>query len=60
MAICRPKAIDDAPACGPQRSRGWRRRSFLASRGMPVKPAGEESRAAAVAAEAIEAQPPFG
>jgi hypothetical protein len=25
MAICRPKAIDDAPVFGPKRSGGWRR-----------------------------------
>ena len=25
MAICRPKAIDDAPIFGPKRSGGWRR-----------------------------------
>jgi hypothetical protein len=48
------------PPAGRSVSGGLRRRGFLASRGMPVKPAGEESRAAAVAAEAIEAQPPFG
>jgi len=34
MAICRPEAIDDAPARGPERSGGWRRWDFLASRGM--------------------------
>src|SRR5262249_35647968 len=34
MAICRPKAIDDAPVFGPKRTGGWRRRDFLASRGM--------------------------
>jgi len=34
MAICRPEAIDDAPARGPEQSGGWRRRDFLASRGM--------------------------
>src|ERR1700750_2463593 len=34
MAIRRPKAIDDAPILGPERSGGWRRRDFLASRGM--------------------------
>jgi hypothetical protein len=33
MAIDRPQAIDDAPA-GPELSGGWRRRGFLASRGM--------------------------
>ena len=25
MAICRPKATDDAPVCGPERNGGWRR-----------------------------------
>ena len=34
MAICRPEAIDAAPAGGPERSGGWRRDDFLASRGM--------------------------
>ncbi|KAF0104031.1 MAG: hypothetical protein FD144_1960 [Rhodospirillaceae bacterium] len=34
MAICRPEAIDAAPACGPEQSGGWRRDDFLASRGM--------------------------
>ncbi|AGK59788.1 hypothetical protein HYPDE_40598 [Hyphomicrobium denitrificans 1NES1] len=34
MAIDRPRTIDDAPARGPERSGGWRRRDFLASRGM--------------------------
>src|SRR5260370_41405087 len=34
MAICRPEVIDDAPARGPERSGGWRRSDFLASRGM--------------------------
>ena len=29
-----PEAIDAAPARGPKRSGGWRRRDFLASRGM--------------------------
>src|SRR5262245_15488184 len=33
-AICRPEAIDAAPACGPEQSGGWRRDDFLASRGM--------------------------
>ena len=36
MAIDRPKAIDDAPACGPQRSEGCQPGEFLASRGMGV------------------------
>src|ERR1700676_5345159 len=42
MAIGRPEAIDDAPARGPERSGGWRRRDFLASRGMgePGSPRG--------------------
>src|SRR5262249_17976906 len=34
MAICRPKAIDDAPVFGPERGGGGRRRDFLASGGM--------------------------
>jgi hypothetical protein len=58
MAIGKPKAIDDAPV-GPERSGGWRRREFLVSRGMGFSP-GEESLNAAVAAQAIEAQPSFG
>jgi hypothetical protein len=57
MAITRSRAIDDA-AAGPQRSRGWRGRKFLAARGMRVR-AGEESCASAVASEAIEARPPL-
>src|SRR5215510_8684257 len=32
MAICRPKAIDDAPVFGPERSGGWRRGEFLVLR----------------------------
>ena len=34
MAIDRPKAIDDAPACGPQQREGRQAGEFLASRGM--------------------------
>ena len=34
MAIERPKAIDDAPACGPQQREGRQPGEFLASRGM--------------------------
>jgi len=71
MAIGRPEAIDDAPARGPERSGGWRRWDFLASRGMGepgapsdlsrgVESPGEESLTGAVAAQAIEAQPSFG
>jgi hypothetical protein len=60
MAIYRPEAIDDAPGFGPERSGGWRRGEFLASRGMPALPAGEESLTDAVASQAIEAQPSFG
>jgi len=56
MAIGRPETSDDAPASGPERSGGWRRSDFLASRGMGESP-GEESRSDAVAAQAIEAQP---
>ena len=33
---------------------------FLASRGMPARPAGEESLTDAIASQAIEAQPSFG
>jgi hypothetical protein len=54
MAICGPEAIDDAPGFGPERSGGWWRREFLASRGMPARPAGEESLTDAVASQAIE------
>ena len=62
----RPQAIDDAPACGPEPSGGWRRRdprlrggmlSWLARNGragVPARlrggPPGEESLAAAIAA----------
>jgi hypothetical protein len=59
MAICRPEAIDDAPLRGPERSGGWRRRDFLASRGMG-EAQGKKVDPSAVAAQAIEAQPPFG
>jgi hypothetical protein len=56
---------------GPQRSGGWRRRDFLASRrmGEPGSPRAlscgvasprEESLASAIAVQAIEAQPAFG
>ena len=34
MAIDRPKAIDDAPACGPKQSEGRQKGEFLVSRGM--------------------------
>ncbi len=34
MAIERPKAIDDAPACGPQQREGRQAGEFLVSRGM--------------------------
>jgi hypothetical protein len=60
MAIGKPEAIDDAPGCGPERSGGRRRGEFLASRGMPASPAGEESLTDAIAFQAIEAQPSFG
>ena len=60
MAIDRPEAIDDASACGPERSGGWRQGGFLASRGMTAEPAGEESRPAAVAARRSRRQPSFG
>src|SRR5262249_10846759 len=59
MAICRPKVIAAAPVFGPERSGGWQRQDCLGPRGMRVS-AGEESRAAAIAAQAIEAQPSFG
>src|SRR5215468_5137995 len=49
VAIVRPQAIDDAPVCRPEPSGGWRRRDFLASRGMGESPE-EESLAAAIAA----------
>src|ERR1700737_4405215 len=45
MAICRPEAIDDAPARGPERSGGGRRGDFLASRGKGEAP--EEKGSAA-------------
>jgi hypothetical protein len=60
MAIGKPEAIDDAPACGPEHRGEWRRGEFLASRGMPASPAGEESLTDAIASQAIEAQPSFG
>jgi hypothetical protein len=53
MAINRPGTIDDAPARGPERSGGWRRRDFLGSRGIGAagvpalrggKPRGRKSR----------------
>jgi hypothetical protein len=59
MAVCRPKAIDDAPIFGPERSGGWRRRDFLASRGMG-EAQGKKVSPAAIAAQSIEAQPSFG
>ena len=59
MAICRPKAIDDAPVFGPERSGGWRRRDFLGSRGMG-EAQGKKVDPSAVAAQAIEAPPSFG
>src|SRR5262245_42462891 len=43
MAICRPKAIDDAPVFGPKRSGGWRRGEFLVSREEWAKPRGRKS-----------------
>src|SRR6516164_10828108 len=59
MAICRPKAIDDAPVFGPkaQRRMAAVRLSCLARNG---RSPGEESLTAAVAAQAIEAQTSFG
>lgn len=46
MVIDRPEAIDAAPARRPKRSGGWQPGDFVVSRGMPAKPAGEESRSA--------------
>src|SRR6516162_1571589 len=43
MAICRPKAIDDAPVFGPERSGGWRRGEFLVLREEWAKPRGRKS-----------------
>jgi hypothetical protein len=59
MAILRPKAIVDAPRlrAGAQRRMAAARLSWLARNG---RSPGEESRAAAIAAQAIEAQPSFG
>jgi len=45
MAIDRPEAIDDAPACRPQRSEGWRPGGFLVSRGKTVLGAPRDPRA---------------
>jgi hypothetical protein len=44
MAICRPEAIDDAPARWPERSGGWRRRDFLGFREEWPKARGRKSR----------------
>jgi hypothetical protein len=44
MAICRPEAIDDAPACWPERSGGWRRRGFLGFREEWPEARGRKSR----------------
>ena len=44
MAICRPEAIDDAPACWPERSGGWRRRDFLGFREEWPEARGRKSR----------------
>lgn len=58
MAICRPEAIDAAPErAGAERRMAAGRLSCLARNG---RSPGEESRAAAVAAQAIEAQPSSG
>jgi len=60
MAICRPKAIDDAPIFGPERSGGRRRvRLSWLARGMG-EAQGKKVDPSAVAAQAIEAQPSFG
>ena len=65
MAICRPKAIDDAPSLGRSAAEDGGGETFLlreewANRGpralaRGVARPGEESLAAAIAAEAIEA-----
>jgi len=71
MAIGGPKAIDDAPARGAGAQRRMAAVDFLASRGMGepgslrdlsrgVVPQGKKVDPSAVAAQAIEAQPPFG
>jgi len=60
MAICRPEAIDDALAREPERGGGRRTGGFLASRGMPRSRGRGRKLPAAVAAQAIEAQPSFG
>src|SRR5258708_32039872 len=66
MAIGKPEAIDDAPLAGRSATEdgggetpAFAGACFLASRGMGFSP-GEESRSAAVASQAIEAQPSFG
>jgi hypothetical protein len=59
MAICRPEAIDDAPAGGPEHERRMVAVDFLASRGMG-EAQGKKVDPSAVAAKAIEAQPSFG
>ena len=60
MAICRPKAIDDAPIFGPKAQRrmaavrlSWLARGMGEAQGKKVDPS-------AVAAQAIEAEPCFG
>ena len=70
MAICRPKTIDDAPSLGRSVAEDGGGETFLAreewaNRGpralaRGVASPGEESLAAAIAAQAIEAQPSFG
>src|SRR5215469_2667877 len=70
MAICRPKAIDDAPSSGRSVAEDGGGETFLpreewANRGpralmRGVASPGEESLSAAIAAQAIEAQPSFG
>jgi hypothetical protein len=54
MAIDRPRAIGDAPA-GPERSGGWRRKTFL-PREEWAKPRGRKSRRGRCG-KTIEAQP---
>jgi len=70
MAICRPKVIAAAPTSGRSAAEDGSGETFLAreewaNRGpralaRGVASPGEESRAAAIAAQAIEAQPSFG
>ena len=58
MAIDGPKAIDDAPACGPQQREGRQAGEFLALRGMGAAQGKKLARRRC--GKAIEAQPAFG